>query len=365
MTLKPHLIVGALLASAGAAGFAQSPNRTGLPTLTSVGFQSVALSGRAPQGLDVDLETGLVYVANNGSGVAGCQPGPGIEGTMSVVDPVLLRETSRVENIRGAVWPLVDYARNVVYSANSGGKSLTIHARGTGALLATIPLGGRPHQVGLDPASSLLVVSNTNDDSQTFVALVNADTRTVLFHAPVSPLPHGVAVDRDLHIAYVSSVSDGANTMIDLATGSVIGTLATTTAANPNSNLNTFSPRLSRLFVANSREGVLAFDASTGARLGAFFLGSPAWGMQVDDATGLFYAALPDLGAVGVADARTLEPLALIPVDACPFAVRLDTVRRLGFSTSMSTSRLSVFDLQRVEQALGRTQGLRTSLRLK
>ena len=42
---------------------------------------------RAPQGLDVDLETGLVYVSNNGSAVAGCQPGPGVEGTMSIVDP--------------------------------------------------------------------------------------------------------------------------------------------------------------------------------------------------------------------------------------------------------------------------------------
>jgi DNA-binding beta-propeller fold protein YncE len=333
---------------------AQPPNRLTLPSLSSVGLGSVSLSGRAPQGLDVDLETGLVYVSNNGAAVAACQPGPGIEGTMSVVDPTTMREIASVQNLRGAVWPLVDPVRNVVYSANSGGKSLTIHARGTGALMATIPLGGRPHQVGLDPASPLLLVSNTNDESQTFVAFVDADARALVGHATVAPLPHGVSVDRRRHLAYVSSVSDGTNTLVDLITGTIAGTLATTTMANPNSNLNTFSEALSRLFVANSREGVLAFDASTGARLGAVSLGTPSWGMQVDDATGLLYAALPDQAAIGVVDAHSLQPLALIPVDACPFAVRVDTVRRLGFSTSMSTSRLSVFDLERVEAALGR-----------
>jgi DNA-binding beta-propeller fold protein YncE len=333
---------------------AQPPNRLTLPVLSTVGLGSVTLSGRAPQGLDVDLETGLVYVSNNGAAVAACQPGPGIEGTMSLVDPATMRETTSVQNLRGAVWPLVDPVRNVVYSANSGGKSLTIHARGTGTLLTTIPLGGRPHQVGLDPASPLLVVSNTNDESQTFVAFVDADKRALVGHATVAPLPHGVSVDRRRHLAYVSSVGDGTNTLVDLVTGTIAGTLATTTMANPNSNLNTFSEALSRLFVANSREGVIAFDASSSARLGAFSLGTPAWGMQVDDATGLLYAALPDQGAIGVVDARTLQPLALIPVDACPFAVRVDTVRRLGFSTSMSTSRLSVFDLERVEAALGR-----------
>jgi hypothetical protein len=55
---------------------------------------------------------------------------------------------------------------------------------------------------------------------------------------------------------------------------------------------------------------------------------------------------------VGVADARTLAPLALVPVDPCPFAVRLDTRRRLGFSTSVSGGKLSVIDLEHVEAAL-------------
>jgi DNA-binding beta-propeller fold protein YncE len=325
-----------------------------LPVLTIEGRESIALSGRAPQGLDVDLETGLVYVSNNGSYVAACKgTGQGVDRSMSIVDPALRRETVRIDNMGGPVWPLVDVARNVVYSANSGGKSLTVHERGTGRLLSTIPLGGRPHQAGLDPGGSLLVVTNSNDESQTFVAIVDADARAVVRHLPVSPLPHGVSVDADRHRAYVSSVGDGTNTLIDLNDGTVAGMVQQTTSGHPNANMNAFSRTLRRLFISDTPR-ITVVDADTGLRVGAISFGSPAWGMQVDEATGLLYAALPDQNAIGVADAVTLAALALVRVDDCPFAVRLDTVRRTGFSTGMNGNRLTMFPLERVEAALGR-----------
>lgn len=161
-----RLLLGLLLVAVTQAGSAQ-PSPSGLPRLTDVGREAIALSGRAPQGLDVDLGSGLVYVSNNGNVAALCQGnGQGVPSSMSIVDPGLRRETVRVDAMAGPVWPLVDSRRDVVYSANSGGKSLTIHARGSGALLASVPLGGRPHQVGLDPERSLLVISNTNDETR-------------------------------------------------------------------------------------------------------------------------------------------------------------------------------------------------------
>ncbi len=328
--------------------------RPSLPVLVIDGRESIALSGRAPQGLDVDLETGLVYVSNNGSYVAACKgTGQGVDRSMSIVDPATLRETARIDNMGGPVWPLVDVARNVVYSANSGGKSLTVHERGTGRLLATIPLGGRPHQAGFDPQQRLIIVSNSNDESQTHVALVDADTRTLVGHLPVSPLPHGVSVDADRHRAYVSSVGDGTNTVVDLREGTVVETIQQTTSDHPNANMNAFSRTLRRLFISDTPR-ITVVDVDTGVRAGAISFGSPAWGMQVDEASGLLYAALPDQNAIGVADAVTLDALALIRVDDCPFAVRLDTVRRTGFSTGMNGNRLTMFPLARVEAALGR-----------
>lgn len=333
---------------------AQTPPAPPLRVIAIEGRQSIALSGRAPQGLDVDLETGLVYVANNGSYVANCKgTGQGVDRSMSIVDPSLLRETARIDNLGGPVWPLVDLGRNVVYSANSGGKSLTVHERGTGRLMDTIPLGGRPHQVGLDPERSLIVVSNTNDETQTFVAVIDAGTRTLVGHLPVAALPHGIAVDLDRHRAFVSSVSDGTNTAIDLSDGSLAGTITQTTSSHPNANMNAFSRTLRRLFISDT-PNVTVVDVDAGVRVGSLAFGSPAWGMQVDEASGLLYAALPDQNAVGVADAVTARPLGLISVDECPFAVRLDPVRRMAYSTGMNQNRLTAFSLSRVETALGR-----------
>lgn len=150
-------------------------------------------------------------------------------------------------------------------------------------------------------------------------------------------------------------MGDGTNTVVDLGSGRLAGTVKTSDSDHPNANMNAFSRRLRRLFVTDgSRNAVVALDAETHAPVGIARFGSPAWGMQVDEASGLLYAALPNQNAIGVADAATGTPLALVPVDACPFAVRLDTVRRLGFSTAMAENKLTRFDLTKVEAALGR-----------
>src|SRR6185436_17983699 len=123
-----------------------------------------------------------------------------------------------------------------------------------------------------------------------WISVVDADAFALSAHLPVTPLPHGVAVDPDRHLAFVSSVRDGTNAVVDLTTGSPAGFLRTTDSASPNANMNAFSRRLRRLFVSDgSRAGVVAVDVDSGTAAGATRFGAPAWGMQVDDATGLLY----------------------------------------------------------------------------
>ena len=54
--------------------------------------------------------------------------------------------------------------------------------------------------------------------------------------------------------------------------------------------------------------------------------------------------------SIGVAQAQSRPA----PVDDCPFAVRLDTVWRVAYSTGMNGNRLTMFPLGRVEASLGR-----------
>jgi hypothetical protein len=79
-----------------------------------------------------------------------------------------------------------------------------------------------------------------------------------------------------------------------------------------------------------------------------------AWGMQVDEESGLFFAAILSQDKIGIADVNTLMTLGYIPTGKCPYAVRLDTVRKLGIVTNQYDNSVTVFDLAAVRSALGR-----------
>ena len=124
-----------------------------------------------------------------------------------------------------------------------------------------------------------------------------------------------------------------------------------------------FSPSTGRLFAAklafdDHPFNVHVVDVETGEIVGRVpsFTNPrlPVWGIAVDESSQLLYVTLGDSRHVGVADLGTLQPLALIEVDDCPWAIKLDTVRGLGFVTGVTNGTLNVIDLRKVEEALGR-----------
>ncbi len=139
---------------------------------------------------------------------------------MSIVDPSAGRETAIVTTAEGPVWPLVDSRRAKVYVAGSGGAgTVAVHDPRTGAIDRSFTIGGKPHDLGLDPAGSLLLVSNTFDKAQTHVSAVNVDTGAVISTIVVPELPHKVVVDEKVRVGYVVSLASGQITSVDLSTG--------------------------------------------------------------------------------------------------------------------------------------------------
>ena len=82
------------------------------------------------------------------------------------------------------------------------------------------------------------------------------------------------------------------------------------------------------------------------------------WGMWVDEANELLFAALPNANSVGVVDLKSLEHVLNIQVGECPYAVSLDIERKIGVSTNQGTPSINtsatVFDLCKVYEKLGR-----------
>lgn len=332
-----------------------------LPTLTDVGLDIIQLTGGGPNGLDIDPETGLVYVVMNGGQWCG-DPIPDTAKGVSIVDPANSMELDMVSTDLGPVWPLVDTQRNLVYVAASGAPgTIAIHKRGTGEKVGAIEIGGMPHDLGLDPNSGILIASNTKDSSQTYMAVVDLNTQTLLAHHQIGSFPHKIEVDSNRSLGYVLSLELGLISVVDMTTGNLTDEFSSGDVTLTTGQM-AYSPSLRRLYVTKTgsdpQNAIVVINADTSEIVGAipsFTSDRPSiqFGVEVDETSGLLFAAIASTSYVGVADMTTLEPLGLIEVDFCPWAIGIDETRRLGFSTGNKNSTLSVFDLDKVVEALG------------
>lgn len=84
----------------------------------------------------------------------------------------------------------------------------------------TIPVGGGPQLLALNPSGGELVVSDTTGNT---VSVINTHTRAVVATVPVSQLPAGVAVSPDGTVAYVAS--HDTVSVVALANNTVVATI--------------------------------------------------------------------------------------------------------------------------------------------
>jgi DNA-binding beta-propeller fold protein YncE len=340
----------------------------GVCRIADAGIRHIPIARAGANGLAVDPATGLVYVVINGATSPWCGDKGNFNPGLSIVDPAGNRELAAVATGEGPVWPLVDARRRLVYVAGSGGAgTIAVHDPRNGSLIRSFTIGGRPHDLGLDPLGSLMLVSNTFDKSQTWSSALNVDTGAVTANISVPELPHKVVVDESRRVAYVVSLGSGQITAVDLATGAKVREFSS--GPTPQTSAMVFSPTRRMLYVGKtggatptSGHTMVAVNVDSGTvvgEVGTFTPGAstptrPWGGFGLDDASGLLYAAMGNTNFVAVVDVVSLRPLGLFEVDACPWAVTLDVARGQGYASSNQSAALSAFDLTKVMRSLGR-----------
>ncbi|GEM_PF-2892768 len=326
-------------------------------TAEQIGSRTVALTGKGSQGLDFDSETGIIYVGNQGSATcANKDPKLSVsEGgdSLSVIDPVAGKETAHVASGVSPIWPLVDEKRGVVYVAGSGG-SLIIHERGTGTKKKSIDIGRSPHAVGLS-TDGIIVVSNTNDGSQKYYAALNADTQKLITHHKVIDYPHSIVYHQANNLFYMIGVEDGKVAEIDGKTGETKSVFSAN-AVDGNSAMIALAEQANKLFVGISepKGGMNVIDLSSKKIVATVASDGniPATSVAVDESRGLVFLLIPDKDLVQVIDMNTYKSLATLPVGDCPFGVRVDPTRGLGAVTNQIDHSLTIFDLNKLTQAV-------------
>ncbi len=364
---------------------ALSPAALGAQATVNAVTATVTLGGGKPavgsQGIALDPVSGRVYIAINGTITSSCDGDPSRTGIppainppganqLSIIDPSTARETALVSTGSGPVWPTVDPVRRVVFVANSGGGTVTVHDATTGTLAATVTVGGKPHMGGLDYTTRLMVVGNTVRSGatvaeQNHASIVDTPTNRVVREFVSAPAPHGVVVDQERHLGYFSAVGDGAITVVNMSTGQDLFSAIPKNdlgSAFGNNNMIARQAATRRLFQANSQpgaSGALVVDEVTLRLEGLITFGNQMpWGLWVDEPNRLLLAALPNANAIGVADLDTLKHVATIPVGRCPYSVAVDPDRRLGVTSNQGSPTInataSILDMCTVYKAVGR-----------
>lgn len=325
--------------------------------ILDVSTRIVSLQSGGTNGITLNGPTGLAYAVTNSTVGAWCSRPLGVRADhLSIVDVKEGRLIATTATGRGPVWPLVDPSRGVVYVAASDGE-VVVHDMETGARVDSIRVGGLPHDLGLDPASGLLFVSNTNDGSQEYIAVVDTASRAVVRQLRVSKLPHRIAVDAEARAAYVMSVESGDITVVDTAAGVVVRVIE-----SGGRGTMAYSKARGLLFVPDRGTGpekVRVIDAKTGQAVGTVgpFLGQAghqAFGLAVDDRRGLLFAALGDSDFIGVADITTLETIGVFAATDCVWGVQVDPFTGVGLVTGVTQGSVAIFSLDQVAELVHR-----------
>ncbi|HEV7147605.1 MAG TPA: YncE family protein [Pedococcus sp.] len=109
----------------------------------------------------------------------------------------------------------VDPSRHALWTANANG-SASLLDTGTGKLVVTIPLGGNPSAVAVDPADGRVYVANASYNS---VSVIDETSHAVVATVPVDVNPVALAVNPNTHTVYtVNSGSAGTVSVITKTT---------------------------------------------------------------------------------------------------------------------------------------------------
>lgn len=139
---------------------------------------------------------------------------------VSIFDLKTLNTVSTVDTGTNPDAILFEPSQKEVYAFNGRSKSTTVIAADSGAVVATIPLDGKPEFAQADPAAGL-VFDNLEDKSE--VAVIDVKTHSVTNNWPIAPgeSASGMAIDTQNHRIFIGCDNQMME-MLDTTTGKVL-----------------------------------------------------------------------------------------------------------------------------------------------
>lgn len=180
----------------------------------------------------------------------------GRDGTVTVFDLKTLRTLATIQT--GAKGPdciIYDPATKRVFTFNGGSQSATAIDAATNAVVAQIPLGGRPEFAVADGKG--MVYDNIESASE--IVAINAQSAAVTARWPLAPCqsPSGLSMDRQNRVLFAAC--DGQMGIVNADSGKVIATLKT----GDGTDATRFYSKLNLAFAPNGRDATLTVIQET------------------------------------------------------------------------------------------------------
>lgn len=214
----------------------------------------VLASGVGFQGIAVNSQTNLVYVANHESD------------TISIIDGTKIVSTIAVGDypIEVAVNP----STNTIYVANHESDTVSVIDGSSKKVIDTIPVGDSPNRIAVDEQKNIVYVSNLNSDS---ISIIDGSTNTVIGKMETEQKPSALALNPNTNTLYVANyfsdtvlainISDETSTTISVGDG------PSSIAVNPDTNMvyvgNHFSNTIS-IIDGNDNKVIANVDTGNG-----------------------------------------------------------------------------------------------------
>jgi YVTN family beta-propeller protein len=152
-------------------------------------------------------------------------------GSNSVVtfDPVTLKATGSIAVGTKPDGILYDAVTRRIFTFNAGSKDSTVIDAGTGAVIGTIPLGGKPEFAVSDGKGHIF--DNIEDTSE--LVKIDARTMTVMQRWPLAPCqsPSGLAIDV-AHNRLFAACGNQMMAAVNARTGEIVATVPTSKGAD-------------------------------------------------------------------------------------------------------------------------------------
>jgi len=203
--------------------------------------------------------------------------------------------------------------------ANKAEATVSLIDLDTGDVVATLPTGEGPHEIGISPDGRFAIVTNygTRQGDGNSLTLIDIPTASVVKTIDLGDYrrPHGVGW-LDNRSAAVTVESNKALIVVDVAREKVIQSIGTEQEV---SHMVALDPDRGRAYTANIGSGsITVLDLGKGARESNIATGEGAEGIAVSASGEHIWVTNRAADTITVLDAETLERAAEIPSEGFP-----------------------------------------------